>query len=135
MRNFTALMVFIHLVFVSNTLLATNYYLSSLGNDSYSGTSKLTPWKTLSKLDSMQFQPGDTIHFKRGDKWLGRFKITESGSAINPIRFTSYGKGDFPQLSNPTWDYTWDGGVIRVLGSYIVVEEIHFIDGAAHPYE
>jgi hypothetical protein len=135
MRNFTALLVFIHLVLVSNTLLATNYYLSSSGNDSYSGTSKLTPWKTLSKLDSMQFQPGDTIHFKKGDEWLGRFKITESGSAINPICFTSYGEGDFPQLSNPNWDYTWDGGVIRVLGSYIVVEEIHFIDGAAHPYE
>jgi hypothetical protein len=109
--------------------------VSSSGNDSSSGTSTSSPWKTLSKLDSVDFEAGDIIHFNRGDKWLGRFRVAESGKADNPIRFTSYGKGALPKLSNPNWDYTWDGVVMRVSGEYVVIEKLHFLDGAAHPFE
>jgi hypothetical protein len=38
-------------------------------------------------------------------------------------------------LSNPEWDYTWDGVVMRVSGDYIIIENLHFLDGAIHPYE
>jgi hypothetical protein len=135
MRNITVLYLFIFLAFLCNASFATDYYVSSSGNDSNSGTSTSSPWQTLSKLDSVNFKAGDTIHFKRGDKWLGRFKITESGNPDNPIRLTSYGNGAFPKLSNPNWDYTWDGVVIRVSGHHIIIEKLHFLDGAAHPYE
>jgi hypothetical protein len=123
------------LAFLCHAAFAANYYVSSSGNDSNPGTSESAPWQTLSKLDSVDFTAGDVIHFRRGEKWLGRFRVTESGKPGNPIRFTSYGKGAFPKLSNPNWDYTWDGSVIRVSGAYIEIEKLHFIDGAAHPYE
>jgi len=123
------------LLLTCNIANATNYYISNSGNDSNSGTSLSFPWQTLSKLDSIDFAAGDTIHFKCGDKWLGRFRISESGKPGNPILLTSYGTGAFPRLSNPNWDYTWDGSVIRVSGSHIVIEKLHFLDGAAHPYE
>jgi hypothetical protein len=112
-----------------------NYYVSSSGNDSNPGTSISTPWKTLDKLDAVDFKPGDVVHFHRGENWSGRFEVTESGTPDNPIRFTSYGKGSFPKLSNPKWDYTWDGVVIRISGDYIVIENLHFLDGVEHPYE
>ena len=135
MKNLTAFYIFIFLVLFHNSSFATDYYVSSSGSDHNSGTSTLSPWKTLSKLDSINFKAGDTIHFNRGDKWLGRFKVTESGNSKNPIRFTSYGDGTLPKLSNPNWDYTWDGAVMRVSGKYIVIDKLHFLDGAAHPYE
>lgn len=135
MRNNTVFYLVIFLALLCNASFATDYYVSSSGKDSSSGTSTSSPWKTLSKLDSVNFKPGDTIHFNRGDKWLGRFQVTESGNSDNPIRFTSYGEGAFPKLSNPNWDYTWDGVVMRVSGDYILIEKIHFIDGAAHPFE
>jgi|APSaa5957512622_1039677.scaffolds.fasta_scaffold16328_2 hypothetical protein len=117
------------------SVFAENYYISAAGDDVNSGTSVASPWETLEKLDESTFKAGDVIHFNRGDKWLGRFEVTESGEVNNPIVFTAYGKGAFPKLSNPNWDYTWDGAVIRVSGSYITIEKLHFIDGAAHPYE
>jgi hypothetical protein len=86
-------------------------------------------------LDAVDFKGGDVIHFNRGDKWTGKFKVTESGDSENPIRFTSYGNGAIPKLSNPDWDYNWDGVVMRVSGDYIVIEKLHFFDGAAHPDE
>ena len=135
MKKLTVLYSLVIFLFLSNSVLATNYYISSSGNDNNSGKSVSSPWQTLDKLDSVIFKAGDTILFKRGDKWLGRFKVTESGNSDNPIRFTSYGNGALPKLSNPNWDYTWDGVVMRVSGEYIVIEKLHFLDGAAHPYE
>ena len=132
-KNVTLLAALMILLWVS--LFANNYYISSSGDDRNSGTSPSSPWATLSSLDAVRFKAGDTVYFNRGDKWLGRFKIPESGTAQNPIRFTSYGDGAFPILSNPNWDYTWDGSVIRVSGEYIIIENLHFVDGASHPYE
>jgi len=123
------------LLFIGNVIFAADYYVSSAGNDSNSGMNTSSPWKTLNKLDSIDFKAGDIIHFKRGDSWTGRFLVSESGTPDNPIRFTSYGNGAFPKLSNPKWDYTWDGGVIRVSGNYIIIEKLHFLDGPVHPYE
>jgi len=135
MKKIQFLIISLCLTLISATASASHYYVSNSGNDSNSGTSEQTPWETLSKLDSIDFSAGDVIHFKCGDKWLGRFRVTESGEPDKPIRFTSYGDGAFPLLSNPNWDYTWDGAVMRVSGAYIVIEKLHFIDGAAHPYE
>jgi hypothetical protein len=135
MKRKTAFYLIICLALISNASFATNYYVSSSGDDNNTGTSTSTPWQTLGKLDTIEFQAGDVIHFNRGDKWLGRFKLTESGTPDNPIRFTAYGKGALPKLSNPNWDYTWDGAVMRISGAHIIIEKLHFVDGAAHPYE
>lgn len=135
MKKIQFLSILVCLALICTAVSATNYFVSTSGNDSNSGTSITSPWQTLSKLDSADFSAGDIIHFKCGEKWLGRFRVTESGNPGNPIRFTSYGEGALPELSNPNWDYTWDGSVIRVSGEYIVVEKLHFLDGAAHPYE
>ena len=48
---------------------ATYYVSSSVGNDSNNGTSVSTPWRTLNKVNTSTFQPGDSILFSRGDVW------------------------------------------------------------------
>ena len=76
----------------------TNFYLSSIGNDSNNGTEN-NPWKSLSKLSSKQLSPGDSIFFKKGESFYGHFVVNGSGSADKPIVFTSYGSGNQPIIS------------------------------------
>ena len=76
----------------------TFYISSSLGNDNSSG-SQSNPWKTLSKISSREFEAGDTLFFKKGDTFSGRFVVKGSGSEDKPIVFTSYGSGNKPILT------------------------------------
>ena len=76
----------------------TNFYLSSIGSDSNSGTED-NPWKSLSKLSSKKLSPGDTIFFKKGESFYGHLVVNGSGSADKPIVFTSYGSGNQPIIS------------------------------------
>ncbi len=76
----------------------TNFYLSSIGSDSNSGTQD-NPWQSLSKLSSKQLSPGDSIFFKKGESFYGHLVVNGSGSADKPIVFTSYGSGNQPIIS------------------------------------
>ena len=51
------------LCLVSVVASATDYYVSSSGNDSANGLSSSTPWQTISKVNSAfsGFNPGDRI--------------------------------------------------------------------------
>lgn len=77
----------------------TTYYIDSVnGNDSNSGTTTTTPWKSLSKVNGTVFQPGDSILFKAGSSWTGHLKPQGSGSAGNPIVIGMYGTGNKPLI-------------------------------------
>jgi hypothetical protein len=80
---------------VSHLSAATYYVSSSVGNDSNSGTSTY-PWKSLSKVNSSLFNPGDSILFKTGDTWRETLTVSSSGSAGNVITFGAYGSGTAP---------------------------------------
>ena len=61
----------------------TSYYISSSGgNDSNTGT-KNAPWRSLDKLSATTLWPGDTVFFKCGDQFNGRY-------VVNGSRITSY---------------------------------------------
>ncbi len=84
------------------------YYISNRGNDSNDGLSSQTPWRTISKLNSVNFQPSDNILFNSGDIWTGQsLKISSSGNSDNPIVYSSYGSGEKPiidaRTSLPNW--------------------------------
>ncbi len=74
---------------------AQDYYVSNSGSDSYSGISQERPWKTVSKVNSYRFKPGDVIHFKCADSWREQL-IPMSGSEKGYIEYTSYGSGEKP---------------------------------------
>ena len=59
----------------------TTYYVDPDGNDDNSGTSPTSAWKTLAKVDSTTFRPGDQILFKSGGSWIGTLQPKGSGSA------------------------------------------------------
>ena len=65
---------------------AQKYYVSSsLGNDLNNGLSIQTPFKSIEKLNSMNFNAGDSIFFKSGDYWEGMFWLKGSGTLTDPI--------------------------------------------------
>ncbi|HPE77533.1 MAG TPA: hypothetical protein PLC80_15680, partial [Draconibacterium sp.] len=86
------------MVFLTISLNATNYYVSSSGNDSNAGTSESTPWKTLAKVNSFTPKPGDQILFKRGEEWTGSITANASGTSSSRITYGAYGTGDNPKI-------------------------------------
>jgi|GEM_PF-1600425 len=77
---------------------ATIYYISSSGNDANSGTSQGESWRSLEKINSYNFNPGDQILFNRGDTWRGTLIVNASGTAGNPIIYGAYGSGTNPKI-------------------------------------
>ncbi|MEV1179518.1 hypothetical protein AB0J09_65190, partial [Nonomuraea sp. NPDC049784] len=82
------------------TTTGTKYYVNcSSGNDSASGLSSSTAWRTLEKVNSIVFKPGDSILFRRGTTCQGVLKPQGSGTADNPIVIASYGTGARPAIA------------------------------------
>lgn len=67
------------------------YYISVTGNDNDDGNSPETAWKTLEKVNSTIFQPGDKILFERGSCWKGQLHPKGSGKEEAPIIIDAYG--------------------------------------------
>lgn len=97
---------------------ATNYYVDTLGgNNSNSGLSPATPWRTMAIVNVFTFSPGDSILFKRGQAWYGQLYIKSSGTALAPITVSSYGNGNKP---------VFDGQ--GLVGDVIFVKDIDYIN-------
>ncbi len=83
----------------------TTYYIDNTsGNDSNSGQSDQTAWKTLGKVESYSnnpgFLPGDKILFKRGEVWQGEsLNFKSSGTQELPITMGAYSFGSKPIIS------------------------------------
>lgn len=92
------------LLLVGMVVQATNYYVSSAGNDTYSGTSPATAWRTLAKVNASfsLINPGDSVLFRRGDVFYGSLIIGKSGTAAARIVVSAYGSGILPVLSGYT---------------------------------
>ena len=67
------------------------YVSSSQGNDLNNGLSIQSPFQSIEKLNSIQFNAGDSIYFKSGDYWEGMFWLNGSGSFTQPIVVDVYG--------------------------------------------
>ncbi len=110
---------------INITLTASIYYVSSTdGNDInctgrdntpyISGTNQACPFKTLTKVNTLTLSPGNSILFKKGDTFYGTITVSQSGSAGNPITFSSYGNGEKPVVTGFTTVSGWtneNGGI------------------------
>ena len=106
MKKFFIALTLLMVLFPIITSAAT-YYVSTSGLDTNAGTSSSLPWKTISKVNSVSFSPGDFILFKRGETWRETLVPPSSGSAGNPITFGAYGTGALPKIYGSTQVSTW----------------------------
>ncbi|GAB3168298.1 hypothetical protein GCM10027059_30690 [Myceligenerans halotolerans] len=77
----------------------TTYYVSATGSDTNTGTSSDQPWRSLSKVNSTTFQPGDEILLRSGDTWTGQLWPKGSGTDGEPITIDRYGSGAKPSIA------------------------------------
>ena len=96
------LSIFIALIFIigimpiksvkAEEILGTTYYVDySTGNDENEGTSENKAWRSLEKVNSQIFKPGDKILFKSGETWTGVLNPKGSGCEGKPIIIDKYG--------------------------------------------
>jgi hypothetical protein len=79
------------------------YYVSPNGNDSNAGTSTSVPWKTLDKVTSTTFMPGDSVLLQGGATFTGCPAFSGSNiqsTAAAPFTLGSYGTGRFMLTAN-----------------------------------
>ena len=83
---------------------ANTYYVSPNGNDSNSGKSPSSAWRTLSAVQSNAdrniFLPGTNILFQRGATFRGSLSLNNiNGTAAQNVTFGAYCEGAKPVLS------------------------------------
>nr|MBI1232846.1 hypothetical protein [Cytophagales bacterium] len=81
----------------------TFYFSAAEGDDKRPfivAKNSATPWKTLKKFNEIaaNLAPGDTVSFKRGEKFFGQLLLRKSGTKQKPIVITSYGEGNEPEI-------------------------------------
>ncbi|MFG2087317.1 right-handed parallel beta-helix repeat-containing protein [Spirillospora sp. NPDC048824] len=78
----------------------TRYYVDcGSGDDGAPGTSPGEAWKTLAKVNTVTFEPGDTISLRRGTTCGGTLEPKGSGTARAPISLDAYGYGARPVIN------------------------------------
>jgi hypothetical protein len=87
----------ISLLALSLYSFSANYFIDKIsGNDSNSGLSQADAWQSIDRVNSFEFQPGDSILFKRGGLWTGTLKPKGNGAKKNRIVIGAYGEGAAP---------------------------------------
>ncbi len=102
----------------------TVYYIDSLdGDDANSGTSEISPWKTVANIEGDKLSYGDKILFKRGGVYeVTNLTITSSGSVDEPIVISAYGDGEKPRLNTNE-----RAEILHLYDcSYVTVSELEF---------
>ena len=90
---------FLILLIFTTIANSTTFYLDiESGNDDRSGTSPQTAWQNLSKVNSLTFQPGDSILFKADGIWTGQLWPKGSGNIQKEVYIGMFGSGNKPIL-------------------------------------
>jgi len=109
---------------------ATTYYVHSLkGLDSNPGLNTAEPWKSLAKVNSTTFAPGDRILFSAGCRWNGKLHPMGSGTAENPIVIDQYGDGTLPVIDGA--GATGDGVVYLYNQEYWEINNLEITNDAS----
>lgn len=93
------------LVLLTNSLLAKPakktgvYFVNALtGNDANNGQSPRKAWKSMQRVNTHFFNPGDKLLFQAGQAFEGQLKPQGRGSKAAPVTIDRIGKGDNPHL-------------------------------------
>ncbi|MBC8052204.1 MAG: right-handed parallel beta-helix repeat-containing protein [Sphingobacteriaceae bacterium] len=90
---------------VNDMKLQNTYYVDAVnGKDANNGITPHTPWKTLKKVNSAVFKPGDKLLFRAGTNYNGQLKVHGSGKAGRPIIIDKYGEGFKPRIRGQARD-------------------------------
>ena len=96
---------------------AVTYYVDATrGNDSRSGRSPSSAWRTLRRASAAALQPGDRLLLRRERSWAGTLTISSSGTSEQPITLAAFGRGSRPLLTTH--------GCVHLNGSHLVARHL-----------
>lgn len=80
------------------------YYVSVGGNDARDGLTRSTAWRSIARLNTINFRPGDRIRFEGGQTFEGHLQLdgADAGTPESPVVIESYGPGVATLLSRDT---------------------------------
>ena len=84
----------------NSNVVVFKYYIDGVAGDDNNAGTLVSPWKNISKLNSMAFASGTEIYLKSGSTWTGqKLKFSGSGVQGSPIKIDKYGTGANPILA------------------------------------
>ncbi|ARO31350.1 pectin lyase fold/virulence factor domain-containing protein [Rhizobium sp. NXC14] len=105
----------------------TVYYVNSAtGSNNNSGTSESSAFATLSAVEALKLNPGDSVLLAAGSVFNEQFDLRYSGTANAPITIGSYGIGDAPVI------HSSNDGIHGSKASNIIIENIKIADTGAN---
>ncbi|MBB4235984.1 right-handed parallel beta-helix repeat-containing protein [Rhizobium esperanzae] len=105
----------------------TVYYVNSAtGSDHNSGTGENSAFATLSAVEALKLNPGDSVLLAAGSVFNEQLDLKYSGSVSAPITIGSYGVGDAPVI------HSSNDGIHGSKASNIVIENIKIADTGAN---
>lgn len=98
------------------------YYVAASGNDDNNGLSQQTAWRSIDKVNTVDFKPGDSVLFEGSAIFNGTIKLTSDDNGVpgKLVVFTSYGKG------NATIDAGDGDGLLAVNTSFLKLISLNF---------
>lgn len=71
------------------------YFVSSSGNDANTGLSPQDPWKSITKINSIDLKPGDQVLFEGNNEYPGNLYLDsrDGNNSANTVKISSYGTG------------------------------------------
>ena len=123
-----AILIALSILFIADSKAEVYYVSSSQGNDSNNGLSIQSPFKSIEKLNTMQFNAGDTIYFKSGDYWEGMFWIKGSGSYTNPIVIDVYGGSIRPIING----FGYQASILIFNDQHIYINNLELYNSFSH---
>jgi len=76
------------------SIVGTTYYVSPSGSDANAGTTPVTAWRTVARVNRASLQPGDGVRFEGGQTFSDDTLMPgTSGASGAQIVFGSYGTG------------------------------------------
>jgi len=88
----------IALVLAAAAHAATWYVDSAAGSDANSGDSPRTAWRSLARIATHEFAPGDRILLRGGSVFREQLRPRSSGAANAPLVIDRYGEGPLPRI-------------------------------------
>jgi len=80
---------------VPQVLLAADYFITPSGDDHAAGTSPGTAWRTIARVNTTSFLPGDHILFQANQGFPGNLRLDQhsAGQSNAPVIISSFGDG------------------------------------------
>jgi hypothetical protein len=117
----------------NNSITISNYYVDATnGNDANDGSTPLTAWKSIAKINAITFVGGDSILFKCGEVWTGTTLAPKgSGNLNRRIVVSKYGNGALPKINADGNGLHNENGVYLYNQEYITISDLEITNNYA----